>query len=218
MQELTLLYTDAAIAVVIKPSGYLSEEHEALPSVPRALETQLGGRFFPVHRLDRETGGVMVYARTPAAAAALSSAFASHTTEKCYYAVTERALPSPDGELRDLLFFDRTRKKSYVVKRPRTGVREAVLFYEEAARRDGRILYRIRLGTGRTHQIRVQLSFRGCPLVGDSRYGGARGLPLSLFAFSLSFPHPTHGGRLNFTASPPDLHEVFLPFFEKEGK
>lgn len=212
--EPTVLYHDSELFVALKPAGYLSEKDESSPSLPISLLSRFGGEVYPVHRLDRETAGLMVYARNARAAAALSAAFAAGETEKVYYAVTEKPLAVPEGEMADLLFRDRARGKSYVVKRKRGGVKEARLFYRLIAEKGGFFLYEVRLFTGRTHQIRVQFASRACPLVGDARYGGHRDLPFSLFAGGLAFPHPTRGERLRFSMSPDEAHSVFSLFRE----
>ena len=107
--------------------------------------------------------------------------------------------------LRDLLFRDAAKNKSYVVKRPRRGVREAELSYETLARTAELSLVRIRLKTGRTHQIRVQFASRGLPLAWDKKYGSSlRDCPLALWSEALRFFHPLTGEELRFSAPPPD--------------
>lgn len=140
------------------------------PAGPSAspAETSLGlhGEIYPVHRLDQAVGGVMVYARTKQAAAALSRAIQEGRMEKEYLAVLTKPMAEPHGTLRDLLYHDRVKNKTYVVKRKRNGVKEAVLDYETLASGVEGTLIRVHLHTGRTHQIRVQFAARGCPLAG----------------------------------------------------
>ena len=196
-----IVYEDSHILVCRKPAGVLSEEG----GMPELLKAATGAEeIFCVHRLDRETAGLMVYARTKRAAAALSAAIGAGALRKVYLAAAQGETPE-GGELRDLLYRDAGKNKSYVVKRMRRGVREAVLHYETLERREGLSLLRIRLETGRSHQIRVQFASRGFPLVGDSRYGSAyRDAPLALFAAALAFSHPVTGEALSFEAAPPD--------------
>lgn len=203
--DIRLLYSDDNIAVCIKPAGVLSEEG----GMPEFLSSLLGGDFLCVHRLDKPVGGVMAYARSRAAAAELSRAVTEGRFEKEYLAAAQGVPQETSGSMRDLLFHDSRRNKSFVVDRQRRGVKEALLDYEliSTAQYAGMTVsaLRIRLHTGRTHQIRVQLASRGMPLAGDGRYGSAlRDCGLALWAASLRFPHPVTGRTLCFSASPPD--------------
>ena len=202
--EIPLLFADRALAVCVKPAGVGSEQGGMVD----LLQETLGGEIFCVHRLDREVGGVMVYARTKAAAAALSASIAAGEMEKNYAAVVQGVPDKERDTLRDLLYHDAQHNKSYVVGRPRRGVREAVLDYEllGSAAYEGQTLslVHIRLQTGRSHQIRVQFASRGMPLVGDGRYGSAiRKGAIALFARSLSFPHPVSHEKLTFSENTP---------------
>ena len=142
-------------------------------------------------------------ARTPAAAAALSRSILEGTVKKEYLAILCGIPEVEQGRLTDLLFYDRRRGKSFVVDRPRKGVKEAILDYRILKREQGRALVRVSLLTGRTHQIRVQFASRGLPLVGDRRYGApAEGGPLALYACHLRFPHPKTGALLSFDSTP----------------
>ena len=178
-----ILYSDKHIAVCVKPVG-LDSEHE----VPEALKEALGGEIFPIHRLDKNVGGVMVYARTKQAAASLSKAVQEGTMVKEYVALVH-GTPPESGDWTDLLFKDSTKNKVFVVKKERRGVKKARL--EFLRLREGEnSLVRIRLHTGRSHQIRVQFSSRGFPLVGDHKYGARDSSPAPmLFSCKLTFPH-----------------------------
>lgn len=199
-----IVYADGQVIVCRKSAGWLSEG-EGEQALPTLLARTLGERseantaVFPVHRLDRETEGLMVYARTSAAAAALSAAIAEGRLQKEYLAVLCGTPAEPEGELRDLLFYDRRRGKSYVVDRERRGVKEAVLRYRVIRTEGAHTLVWVRLLTGRTHQIRVQFASRGLPLRGDRRYGASKGAGgLALLACRLRFPHPTTGETMEF--------------------
>ncbi len=207
-----ILFKDKYIVVCQKAAGELSEGEGdgCLPTlISQALRAESeDSSIFPVHRLDRETVGVMVYARTKKAAAELSESVREGRLEKIYLAVCHGAPEQSAGELCDLLFYDRKRGKSYIADRKRAGVKNARLAYEVLATKNEMSLLRIKLYTGRTHQIRVQLASRKMPLVGDRRYGApkseARGI--ALVAQSLSFPHPHSGEPMTFhTECPTDF-------------
>lgn len=203
-----ILYQDRDIVVVVKPRGVLSEEKEGEETVP-ALLYPMVGRVFAVHRLDRPVGGVMVYARTKKAAAALSAAVQQGTLKKTYTAVVTGTPESLTGEWRDLLYHDARQNKTFVVNSTRKGAKEAVLRYAvlENKSANGVDFSRIsvELLTGRSHQIRVQFGSRNLPLVGDGKYGSRVKAPfLALAATALSFPHPASGKMMHFAAPVPD--------------
>lgn len=192
-----VLFQDELLAVCLKPPGVLSQDGPG-SALPALLREQLGGGIYPVHRLDREAGGVMVYARTKSAAGALSAAMGEFRKE--YLCIVRGRPAEEEGVYRDLLLHDKTRNKSFVVQRMRGGVKEASLAYRVLAERDGSSLVLVRLHTGRTHQIRVQFASRGTPLTGDGKYGGGRG-ELALWSCALAFPHPS-GEAMAFRAMP----------------
>ena len=210
-----ILYRDEAVIVAEKPRGVLSEGSDP-HGMPSLLQAELGIGVLTVHRLDRETAGLMVFALTGADAGRLSAAMQAGKFRKEYAAVVHGTPTPAEGEMRDLLFRDASRGKSFIVSRPRHGVREAVLSYRTLATHtvagEALSLVAVTLGTGRTHQIRVQFSGRGMPLFGDGRYGGRERAPLGLFARSLRFPHPRGGRMLSFTLPLPYEEEAFAPF------
>ncbi len=157
---LDVLYSDRQIAVIVKPVGVLSEDGEAGESVCPMLREALGVReVYPVHRLDRAVGGVMVYALTKTAAAALSKAVAENALEKVYLAMVHGVPAEQNGVMTDLLYKDARKNKSYVVTRERKGVKRASLAYETLGSAENVSLVRVTLHTGRSHQIRVQVRF-----------------------------------------------------------
>ena len=195
-----ILEQNADYLVCVKPVG-IPAQGEGPEAMPAQLAAQTGGEIYPVHRLDQAVGGVMVYARTKRAAADLSRAIGAGQMEKEYLAVLTKPMAESRGMLRDLLYHDRVKNKTYVVKRKRNGVKEAVLDYETLASGAAGTLVRVRLHTGRTHQIRVQFASRGCPLAGDGKYGGGSGTPL-LWSYRLAFPDPRDGQARTFTRRP----------------
>ncbi len=197
-----ILHEDNEIIVAVKERGLLSEESETKPNMVTELKKITGGEIFPVHRLDKEVGGVIVYAKTKKAASELSKQVVERTMEKTYLALCEGVPEEKSGVLEDLLFFDKAKNKSYTVKKERKGVKKAVLTYEGVESKNGRTLLKVRLMTGRTHQIRVQFASRKMPLVGDRRYGSkAESKVIALWSFSLSFIHPKTGERVEFSES-----------------
>ena len=209
-EHIAVLYEDGDVLAVHKPVGVLSEYHESEPSVPALLSHHKTGDFplTPITRLDRVVGGVMLLAKTKKAAAFLSARVSDHALFiKEYRAVVSGRMEQGEGELHDLLFKDSSKNKSFVVQRMRRGVKEASLSYRvlaEAVCNEKEVsLLHIRLHTGRTHQIRVQLSSRRHPLLGDGKYGGDSAFPLALHALSLSFPHPS-GKRITCEAPLPE--------------
>ncbi|MBR6786496.1 MAG: RNA pseudouridine synthase [Clostridia bacterium] len=178
-----ILYHDADLAVIVKPVGLDSES-----AVPQEIKRLLGGECFTVHRLDLNVGGVMVYARTKAAAAALSRAITESTMIKEYVALVHGETEE-SGDWEDLLLKDNRKNKVFVVSRERGGVKRARLAFTRLAVRDGHSLVRIRLYTGRSHQIRVQFASRKHPLLGDHKYGARDNLTApQLFSCCLTFP------------------------------
>ena len=159
-----ILYSDKDLVVCVKPVGLDSEAE-----VPAEIQKSLGGEVFPLHRLDKNVGGVMVYARTKAAAAALSAEIRENRMVKEYVALVH-GLPPESGDWQDLLFKDSRKNKVFVVKRERKGVKDARLEFQRLTESDP-CLVAIRLHTGRSHQIRVQFASRGFPLLGDHKYG-----------------------------------------------
>ncbi len=194
-----ILFHNKDFAVCIKPVGLESQQE-----VPLALSEILGGDFFPVHRLDLNVGGVMVYARSTAAAAMLSRAVQEGTLVKEYIALVH-GTPPEVGDWEDLLFKDSRKNKVFVVKKPRTGVKKARLEYRILSSAAYSTAL-IRLHTGRSHQIRVQFASRGYPLVGDHKYGSrASETAPMLWSYRLTVPF----GRdvQSFSAQPVWLSE-----------
>ncbi|MFR8452960.1 MAG: RluA family pseudouridine synthase [Oscillospiraceae bacterium] len=168
-----ILYQDNSILVCIKPAGVLSTDEPG--GVPELVRQALGDPkacVRTVHRLDRVVSGLMVLARTPAAASKLSAQIREHDFGKTYLAVVHGEPDALQGTYRDLLRRDANERKTYVTDKMAKGVQEAVLDYDVLGTRTELSLVRIYLQTGRTHQIRCQFSARGLPHLG--RHAAAR--------------------------------------------
>ena len=220
---MNILYEDAALVVVDKPAGLSSEE--GVPAALRQLWGQPDAFVGVVHRLDTGVSGLMVFAKTPKAAAALSrqitqsqNAYAVQDGRaegraeepqfiKQYRAVIaggpDEQLPE-SGILRDYLFKDSRKGRVFPVGRPRKGVREAVLEYRILKTAGNTSLAGITLHTGRTHQIRVQFASRRHPLAGDGKYGSRIKGNIALQSCGLQFLHPESGKDMVFALPLPD--------------
>ena len=189
-----ILYSDRDLAVCIKPVGLDSEAE-----VPAELKKALGGEIFPIHRLDKNVGGVMVFARTKQAAAALSKAVQEGQMVKEYVAMVH-GTPPENGDWEDFLFKDSRKNKVFAVKKERKGVKYARLEFNRLTAGETSLVH-VRLHTGRSHQIRVQFSSRGFPLVGDHKYG-SRDERLEPMLFSCRITFPWKGESKVFEAKP----------------
>lgn len=190
-----ILFSDKEIVVCIKPVGMDSEQ-----DVPQALQQQLGGEIFTLHRLDKNVGGVMLYGRTKASAARFSKLIQDGQLIKEYVALVH-GTPPQEGDLTDLLWKDSSKNKVFVVKRERRGVKKARLTYR-LLQAGEQSLVRVRLYTGRSHQIRVQFASRGFPLVGDHKYG-SREVASAPMLYSCCLTFPYGGKEQKFESLPP---------------
>ena len=200
-----ILYSDPAIIVCLKPAGVLStDEPGGMPELLRRELGDAGAEIRTVHRLDRVVGGLMVLARTAPAASELSRQIRENCFQKEYLAAVHGD-PGESGTLRDLMVRDKARKMSFVTDTPGKNVQEAILDYRRLDRTEELSLVRIRLHTGRTHQIRCQFAAHGWDLAGERKYS-TRGdpWPLALWSCRLSFLHPESGKMLIFEQFPPN--------------
>lgn len=199
-----IIYLDDDIVVCVKPARVLSTDEPG--GLPDLLREAVGTKDFrTVHRLDRVVSGLMVLARNPAAASELSRQVREDGFGKEYLAVVHGA--PQGGTLTDLLVRDKARRMTLVAPEPGKGVQEAVLHFTvlNSARDLSRV--RIRLVTGRTHQIRVQFSSRGWPLVGERKYAELDDpCEIALWSCRLTFDHPATGERMEFWLDPPDTY------------
>ncbi len=202
------IYQDKSIIVCLKPPGILSTDEPG--GMPELIRRALGNDsedIRTVHRLDRVVGGLMVFARGRNAASELSRQIRAGTFGKEYIAVVHWRPRDESGVFRDLLLRDPAERKTHVVKSPGKGVQEAALEYEVLSSRQGMSLLRIRLLTGRTHQIRAQFSSRGLPLVGDKKYSlYPDDCGIALWSCRLAFVHPGTGESMEFFRGAPEIY------------
>lgn len=221
---ITVLYENEEMIAAVKPVGVVSEKRTDGKGFPDMLEQfcrerGFAGPLYVVHRLDRDVSGVMLFAKTAQAAAMLTRVITAGDMEKEYLAIVEGCPTPSEGTLFDLLYHDKAKNKTYVVKRPRRGVRDASLAYQVVERRNDTALLHIWLHTGRTHQIRVQFASRKHPVVGDRRYGSrTQSTSLALFSHRITFVHPVTRKIMSFCAypSPQQAWEAYAKIIENE--
>lgn len=214
MEKLTVLYEDNQIIVVIKPQNVPTQSDDSkdvdMLSMVKAYVKEKynkeGEAFIGlVHRLDRPTGGVMVFARNSKSAKRLTEQFQAHTTEKIYYAVTNGVVKYKKDTL--INYLEKNEKENIVKVVPMgvSGAKKAELVYEELENNGKESLLKIQILTGRSHQIRVQMANIGFPLYGDGKYGKDKNKAtknLGLWAGKLSFIHPVTKEKMVFIAMP----------------
>ena len=200
-----LLYTDQDLVVCIKPPRVLStDEPGGLPELVRQALGDPHADVRTVHRLDRVVSGVMVLARSAAAAAELSRQIREDRFFKEYLAVVHGCPPEEQGTFTDLLYRDKARRMTMVATEPGKGVQEAVLDYRLLGRAGELSKVEIHLRTGRTHQIRVQFASRGMPLVGERKYAVLEdSCEIALWSHRIGFAHPATGVWMDFSREPP---------------
>ena len=201
-----IVYSDEHLVVCIKPARVLSTDEPG--GLPELLRQQLGTQDFrTVHRLDRVVSGLMVVARTAAAASDLSRQIRQDSFEKEYMAVVHGVPEHSQGRLTDLLLRDKARKMTVVVSSPGKDVLPAALQYRVVSGNQQLTQVQIRLETGRTHQIRVQFASRGLPLVGERKYSELNDpCEIALWSYRLVFYHPVTGEKMEFVKQPPRIY------------
>lgn len=200
-----LIYRDPDIVVCVKPARVLStDEPGGVPDLVREALGDVKADVRTVHRLDRVVSGLMVLARSVDAASELSRQIRDNEFEKEYLAVVHGAPETDTGRLQDLLLRDKARKMTFVATEEGKGIQPASLQYRVLKRKEGLSRVRIKLETGRTHQIRVQFASRGMPLVGERKYSTLEDdCEIALWSYRLAFTHPTTGEKMEFTLEPP---------------
>jgi 23S rRNA pseudouridine1911/1915/1917 synthase len=215
-ENIKIIYEDNHLLVVEKPVNIPSQEDESHDrDMLTILKDDIKRRFNKrgnvylglVHRLDRPVGGVMVFAKTSKAASRLSEQVRNHNFKKVYLAVVHGRIKKDSGRLEHYLLKNAQTNTVKVVARSIPGAKEAILDYETLESTSEFSLVRIRLHTGRSHQIRVQLSAIGHPLYGDQKYGAAlnkAGQQIALWSFEIICSHPTTKEEMVFKCQPHD--------------
>ena len=203
-----LIYTDEDLVVCVKPAGVrATDEPGGVPELVRQALGQPEAQVRTVHRLDQVVSGLMVLARTKQAATELSRQIREQGFQKEYQAVIHGVPGESQGTVQDLLFRDKQRLMTVVVNRMDKGVQEAILDYRVLKSTQGLSRVAIRVHTGRTHQIRVQFSSRGFPLVGEKKYSTLEDdCNIALWSFRLAFTHPRTGMPMAFCKEPPQIY------------
>ncbi len=211
-----ILYEDKYLLVCEKPVGVESQRSskggEDMLSLLEEYRAEKGEESFVglVHRLDTATGGAMIYSKRRDMTGKLSALVQSAEYKKIYLAVVHGEPEEKAGEMRDLLFHDKIKNKSYVTDKKRAGVKEAILNYRllsTATKENGEkySLLEIELITGRTHQIRVQFASRKMPLVGDGKYGSRDNrASMALWSHKVEFVHPQTKKQVVAESDPPE--------------
>lgn len=209
-----ILYEDKYLIVAEKPVGVESQvsskNQTDMPTLLSDYRREKGEDAYigVVHRLDTATGGVMIYSKRADMTGKLSALVQSGDYQKTYLAVVHGEPEEKEGEMRDLLYHDKMKNKSFVVSKARAGVKEAILNYrvlKTVIRENGEkmSLCEIDLVTGRTHQIRVQFASRKMPLVGDGKYGSRDNkATCALWSHKVRFTHPVTKKVIECESSP----------------
>ena len=216
LDTLNVIYEDNHVIVVIKPQNIPTQEDESkdkdlltmVKEYIKEKDNKPGNVFVGlVHRLDRPTGGVMVFAKTSKAASRLSAQIAENELKKRYLAVVLGKPREKRLKLVNYLQKNARTNTVQVVPELTTGAKRAELEYEVLESKEKVSLVDVKLYTGRSHQIRVQMKHIGCPVYGDVKYGGdklAKGHNLALWAYELKFVHPTTKENMTFKVYPPE--------------
>jgi 23S rRNA pseudouridine1911/1915/1917 synthase len=225
---LDVLYEDNHCLAVNKPSGVPSTHFEGREeTLDRVVKGYLKSKYRKpgnvflgvVHRLDKPTSGVLLFARTSKAASRIALQFRDGAVEKVYWAIVEGEVKQAAGTLEDWLRKDQEAGRVEVVDADEPGAKQALLHYRRRAFHGGLTWLEVRPQTGRTHQLRVQLAHHGHPIYGDAKYGAINtfGNAVGLHARSLTFLHPVRYEPLTVTADPPRPWRGRFAYLFREG-
>lgn len=228
-EEIRILFEDNHLLVVEKPVNILTQaDSTGDEDLLTRLKQYLKGKYNKpgnvylglVHRLDRPVGGAMVFAKTSKAASRLSEQVRSGEMGKTYLAVVYGVIDKPSGRLTDYLIKNQDTNTVSVTNNPDEG-KKAMLDYSVIDSKDGLSLVKVNLITGRSHQIRVQMSHLGHPLYGDQKYGqevNRPGMQLALWSYEISFSHPTLKNKVSFKSCPKPVYPWSSFNFIKESE
>ena len=203
-----ILYSDNHLVICVKPSGVLSQGDGSNDAdMVTLLSEHFNTTIYPVHRLDRNTGGIMVFAKNERAAGKLSELIQNKDCFIKEYLAVAEGKTEEKGEMNDLLYKSTKDNKAYIVKKERKGVKKALseFWTKETVETEkgSRSLVLVRLYTGRFHQIRVQFASRKMPLAGDGKYGSKdNGCEVALWSHRIAFEHPFTGEKMDFLSKP----------------
>ena len=214
LEGIKILYEDNHLIVCIKPAGVLSQsDGSGSPDMLTILKRYIKEKYEKpgevylglVHRLDRPVSGIMVFARTSKAASRLSEQIRTRKVEKFYRCVVKGILEG-SGRLENYISKDEDKNIVTVIDSEKSGFKASYLDYRAIASKDGMTLVEVKLGTGRSHQIRAQMAHNGYPLLGDQKYGQKddRCKDIALESFKLSFEHPVKREFITFEAPMPE--------------
>lgn len=197
-----IYYEDTEFLVCEKPYGISSQKSEK-ENLVDILSKQVNSEIYPIHRLDIGTTGLIVYAKNQHSAGALSKQIVEGVFKKAYICLCH-GITEKEGKMRDFLYHDRLKNKSFVVKNKRGSAKEAILEYSQIGvdMEKQLSLLKIRLYTGRTHQIRVQLSSRGFVLYGDGKYGAKDNDKIKLHSYEIELINPKSNEKMIFKSLP----------------
>ncbi len=212
-----IVYEDDAFIAFNKPAMLPTQRDlTGDASLLEWADNYLGSKTFLLHRIDRPTSGIVLFAKNSEAAAAISQQFQNRETQKSYLAIVENAPLSIEADLTHFLVENKEKNKAYITESDKKQAKRAELHYILRGSSDRYHLLEIDLKTGRHHQIRAQLAAIGCPLKGDVKYGARRAnkdRSIHLHAWQFSFWHPFLNKKIDLTASLPD--DILWQFFNK---
>jgi 23S rRNA pseudouridine1911/1915/1917 synthase len=216
---MTILYEDADLIALNKPASVPTQADETgVKSLVEIAEKKLKTKLFVVHRLDRPTSGVVVFAKNEHSAADLSGQFQGRKTQKTYFAIVEKKPEKDTDTLVHFLVQNPSGNKSFIAAEGTLNAKRAEMRYTLKGSSDRYFLLEITLLTGRHHQIRAQLAAVGCPIKGDVKYGARRSnadRSIHLHAAELIFNQPKSGAKLTIKAPLPSENDALWKFFEK---